>query len=64
MPEINNAFSEAIDINSEAQKSITESEWDKIKQDKDKILSDISDNKTKLSFERRYNFIDKTFQKE
>ena len=60
MSEINNSFLEAIDVNSEAQSNITETEWDKIKQNKDRILSLISSEK-KENFEIKYNEISDHF---
>ena len=63
MSEINNAFTDAIDINSEAQWSITESEWNQIRQDKTKILSNVSDTQ-KEKFISKYEELESFFKLE
>jgi len=64
MSEIQNHFLEAIDINSEKQQDITENEWTKINNDKDKILSKISNSQIKAQFELKYQKLDEYFKQE
>ena len=56
MPEISNIFLEAISQESDKQENITENEWKKIQnnKEKDKILSSISDTSKKNEFSKKY----------
>ncbi len=61
---IENKLFQAINKNSEAQTNITENEWEKIKAQKEDILSKITNSEKKRQFEKEYEKIDKEFTKE
>lgn len=58
-----NHLLQSLDVNSAEQQNISEKEWDKIKQEKDQILSLVSDSK-KEKFESSYSQLDQFFQAE
>lgn len=62
MSENLNHFSKAVEQNSEAWKDITKNEWDKIKQDKQEILSKVSHSELKQKIESKYRELDTKFE--
>lgn len=59
-----NEFLNAINVNSESQENITESEWEKINKEKEKVLSCVTNSDLKMKFEQKYQELDSYFAQE